>query len=421
MDLIDHLIYTANNSVRTIPKLTSDFLGALPGAVTPNPATGNYPAAARQDFIFYQDTDVIERAIQKHWFDINGGPVSISGMDFFKPTDPPPYHLIFAYLLENTRLVQIMERLIHLYQHDELLGIAGPSNTNNQLAFQWIMNTENLFFKSLSNNSYRNISSSIRPSPEGTRRNAYQRLFGMDLAFGDAGDLSTTNFAYHKAKTANAQFIVVFEQFLSEIWQAYINVRNTSGANTTDYQRLVDLATKLRQMLLARRGVDATIECQQYRMMNLSKEEYSSVVMMTWMFYIISDNTSPLVQFLACQANTAAERLANIGRKVGIPSHKKSQGLFDMAASMATILRQIEFGTFESSGITLWIQGTIESQTPLGSAAATPEQSDALRDLLIVINNWEKTTGHPIKVREPNQNGAVRVAQLARGAALVSN
>jgi hypothetical protein len=174
-------------------------------------------------------------------------------------------------------------------------------------------------------------------------------------------------------------------------------------------------------MLLARRGVDNNLTLQNYHVMNLSREEFSSVVMMTWLFFIVSYNNSPLVQFLGCQANTASERLANIGRKVGISAHKKSQGLFDMAGPMATVLRQAEFGTFETAGIIPWIQGVVESQTPLGRAAATPQQITALNDLLTIINNWEKTTGHPIKTLEGNANRTVRLAQLARGAALVTN
>lgn len=434
MDFIDHLIYTTNtaNVRNAFPALLSDNIRGftlpppvaaqgIPGSdEIPTQAGAGVPGLAaltdsfsqnvRENYIFFQDPVVIDKAIQKHWFDMVNGPVAspVGGATMFDPSDPPPYHLIYAYLIENTRIAQIMERLIFLYQHDEVLGIAGPGNAN---AFQWIVNTENLFFKTLSNTSYRNITGNLRPNIDASRRNAYHRMFGMDLAFGDANSPAAGEYPYYKAKTANQQFIVLFEQFISEIWQAYINARNTSGANTTDYERIVDMARKLREMLMARRGGLNDISLRDYRFMNLSKEEYSSVGMLSWLYFIISYN-SPLVQFLGCQANTSAERLMNIGRKVGIEAHKKSQALIDMAGPMATVLRQIEFGTFEATGTTPWIRGVIESQTPFGAPpVATSQQVVALLDLLAIINNWEKATGHKIKNQDVNVSGIVRVQQ----------
>ena len=427
MDFIDHLIYTTNTAnVRgNYPPLLSDIASRAAGApgipgrdeipVIPPaalPALANsqasYPQNVRENFIYYEDPAVIEKAIQKHWFDLKDGPINL--FNLFDPVDPPPYHIIYAYLLENSRIGQIFERLIFLYQHDEGLGVASANNPQQQRAFQWIMNTENLFFKELSNTSYRNIAGNLRPNTEGSRRNAYYRIFGMDLAFGDPTNAGSADYSYYKPKTSNKEFIVLFEQFLSEIWQAYINAQNTSGANTTDYQRIIDMATKLRQMLMARRGGNGNISLSEYRFMNLSKEEYSSVALMSWLLFIISNN-SPVVDFLSCQANTASERLANIGKRVGIEAHTRTQGLFDLAAPTATILRQVEYGTFELNTPVLWIRRVIESQTPVGLPLATQPQRDALIDLLTIINNWEKATGHRIKNPETNIRGTVKIHQ----------
>ncbi len=426
MDFLDHLIYTANTAgVRgNYPPILSDYastLNAGPGIPgrDENPivgpvalpalaaATDSFPLQVRQNFIFYEDPIVIEKAIQKHWFDITNGP--ILAFNQFNPQDAPPYHIIYAYLLENSRIAQIIEKLIYMYQHDEILGVASSADPSQRQAMQWIFNTENLFFKTLSNNSYRNISGNLRPNQEANRRNAYYRMFGMDLAFGDPNSNGTTDYSYYKAKTANKEFIILFEQFLSEVWQGYINAQNTSGANTTDYQRIIDMAMKLRQMLLARRGSTGNLQLQNYRNMNLSKEEYSSVGFMSWLFFIISYD-SPLVNFLGCQANTASERLANIGRKVGIDSHKKSQALLDMAGPMATLLRTIEHGTFEVIAPNVWVRRVIESQTQIGAPLADQAQRDALIDILTIINNWEKATGHCIKNPQSNITGSVRVS-----------
>ncbi len=428
MDFIDHLIYTTNtanvrgnfppilsDNARTIPAIPvipgipgrNEIPIVLPAALPALPNNiSSYPLNVRENYIFYDDLSVIDNAIQKHWFDITNGPINL--FNLFNPIDPPPYHLIYSYLLENSRITQIIERLIYLYQHDEIIGIVSANDPIQQRAFQWIINTENLFFKTLKNSSYRNISGNLRPNNEANRRNAYYRMFGMDLAFGDPNNSGSSDYTYYKSKTANKEFILLFEQFLSEIWQAYINAQNTSGANTTDYQRIIDMAMKLRQMLMSRRGGNGNIDLQNYRFMNLSKEEYSSVGFMSWLLFIVSYD-SPLVNFLGCQANTASERLGNIGKKVGIEAHKKTQSLFDMASPMATVLRQIEFGTFELIAPAVWIRRVIESQTILGAPLASPAQRAALIDLLLVINNWEKATGHKIKNPEGNITGTVRI------------
>ncbi len=433
MNYIDYLINTANTeNVRSgFPTLFSDYVkigvngaGQPKSIVTPPQVLGldqitppltnvsdSYPRNVVENFIFYQDTSIIDKAIQKHWFDLNNGPISpIAGTNIFAPNDAPPYHLIYAYLMENTRMYQIFEKLIFLYLNDEEIGIVSASNPAHQNAFQWIHNTENLFFKHLSNNNFRNITSQIRSSQEAVRRNAYYRMFAMDLAFESGGGAE-----YYKAKMANSEFIFLFEQFLAETWQAYINAKNAVGANTTDYQKLVDMVTKIREILLGRRGATGSIQLSQYRFMNLSREEYASVGLFSWLYNIISYD-SPLVIFLGCQANTSAERLLKIGKKVKIEAHGKSQALIDLSIPTATILRMIEFETFE---VPNWLQLAIESQTPTGQPLATVEQSLALVDLLTIINNWEKATGHRIKNPSANITGSVKVQ--ANGIASAAN
>jgi hypothetical protein len=283
--------------------------------------------------------------------------------------------------------------------HDEKLNKATTSQ--NRLAFQWLINTENLFFKYLSNTSYRNVTSQFRQSPDGTRRNAYFRMFGMDLAFGDI--ISNGPVSFYKAEFSNQPFIILFEKFLTEIWLAYTNARNQVGANTTDMFIIVDTAQKIQEMLMARRTTETSFE--NYRYFNLSKEEYASVVMMSWLYEVVSYD-SPIVNFLRCNGNTPGERLINIGNKVGLPAHSKSEGLLDIAPPMNTLLRRIEFGDYN---VETEVRTIIESQTP--ASTATPAQKQALNDLLLIINNWEKATGHKIKNPESNITGSVRIQQ----------
>src|SRR5205085_11904550 len=108
---------------------------------------------------------------------------------------------------------------------------------------------ERLFFKS--DTSAQNIRSLIRSSAQSIRRNAYYRMFGVTLAF---GDINSAEVSFYKAKASNQQFIVLLERFLAEIWQGYINARNTSGLNTADVNNIVELGTQLQEILEARRG-----------------------------------------------------------------------------------------------------------------------------------------------------------------------
>jgi hypothetical protein len=300
-----------------------------------------------------------------------------------------------------------------MYMHDEKLNKATTAQAQNRLAFQWMVNTENLFYKHLSNTSYRNISSDIRQSADATRRHAYFRMFGMDLAFGDA--VSNSPVQYYKAEHNNQSFIVLFEKFLSEIWQAYTNASNSSGANTTDMFVIVDTAQKIQEMLMSRRTTETTFN--NYRYFNLSREEYASVVMMSWLYEVVSYD-SPIVNFLRCNGNTPGERLINIGNRVGLPAHSKSEGLLDITPPMNTLLRRIELGDYgpenESAVTTI-----IKSQKD--NLPQTDPSRQALNDLLLIINNWEKATGHKIKNPETQVSGTVRVQQNGTGKTTPAN
>ncbi|MET0634659.1 MAG: hypothetical protein ABWZ25_01455 [Chitinophagaceae bacterium] len=440
MDLINNLLFTSRNSTAGITgkifgPINPDFIDLpdlLPSPFLPDERGGYYAynIEAIKEFCAVEDSDFIENSIQKHWADIINGRsyTDINPSLTNPPPDPgptiyfsrfrtappagnileegnliPPYHLIYAYLVENTRSAQIFEKLLYLYTHDEKLNKATTAqDPNNRLAFQWMVNTENLFFKHLSSRSYRNVTSQFRVSPDATRRNAYFRMFGMDLAFGDMVSNGAVNF--YKAEFNNQPFIILFEKFLTEIWQAYTNARNQMGPNTTDMFVIVDTAQKMQEMLMARRTTETNFN--NYRYFNLSKEEYAAVVMMSWLYEVVSYD-SPIVQFLRCNGNTPGERLINIGNKVGVPAHSKSEGLLDIAPPMNTLLRRIELGDYN---VETEVRTIIESQTPTSSA--DDAQKRALGDLLLIINNWEKATGHRIKNAEAASiTGSVRIHQ----------
>lgn len=436
MDLIDNLIYTANTQTGFSTTRTAlKSLGLGSAYQSENPQLGankfGYDYVDRQKFVEMEDPTIIEQAFEKHWYDImdnlgpavnpvpkpfpnplpskdyahylNSNPANTNGQAFFvTDLSEQLYHIIYAYLIENTRIHQIFEQLIVMYQRGEELGITNDYKG----AFRWINSTEYLFFRQSGVRNHRNVTSTLRPDSEGNRRNAYHRLLGMDLAFGDRENKSPT-YPYFKPKTSNGDFIVLFEQFLSEVWHAYINADNKAGVNTTDLTNIKDLVKKIQELFKARRG-----SADNYAFRNLSREEYSACFMLNWFHFAITDDKFELLQFLGCTGASQGDRLTKIGKRVGIPAHSKCQALLDLAIPTANILKLIEDPADELHSN---LDAIISSKSSKIGTAYT-----LLNDIILVINNWEKATGHKIKNRESNINGTVKIAQIARGT-LVTN
>ncbi len=406
MDILDNVMYaTFNSPLVGGNNIESDYFPNIvwPGPLLTNPGPPppiipvySYSLPSKFNYCTSEDPRYIERGLERHWYDVDNQAIyNTGGTQFSSFQYSSTYHMIYAYLIENTRIFQIFERFIDKYLNDEDLGIS-----NNIQTFNWITNTERLFFKADTPKTT-NLRSMIRPSSDASRRNAYNRMFGMDLAFGDIQSQSNT-VNYHKARAANQQFIVLFERYLSEVWQGYINARNTSGANTSDVNILVELAQQLQEMLAARRGDTGA---NTYAHQNLSREEFSSVLISNWFAFIISYD-SPIVNHMSCQSSTIGERLMKIGDKVGIPAHRKCQSLFEMAGSASTILLAVEAGGLLDNAA--WVQAMLSSLNP---TAPPSIQVPYMNAFLTVINNWEKATGHKIKDPAANITGTVRVQQ----------
>jgi len=197
-------------------------------------------------------------------------------------------HLIYAYLIENTRIFEILRRVIYEYRHGEKLGVPLASSQH------WLRNTEELFFRDPAPFTIYSISSYIRPDSGATRRNAYYRMFGMDLNHGmDDGK----EYPYVKPEASNREFVNTLEEFLREVWQAIENQNNTSGSNPQDDAAISDLLTRLHDMLMAIRTNG-----------NISREEFWAVSMMSW-FHLTVEFNSPIVASVRAEAFSEEERL----------------------------------------------------------------------------------------------------------------
>ena len=278
-------------------------------------------------------------------------------------------HLIYAYMIENTRIYEIFRRVVHAFVHDEKLGVPGTGASQ-----RWLRTTEELFYRDPPSFSITTQTSYVRPSLAATRANAYQRLFGMTL---NATDGAKPNFMV--AEHANSDFVQVFDELLHEIWQGRSNFANAVGARPTDDAKIADLAEKLHDMLRTRRETG-----------NLSREEFVFVAAMSW-FHITVDSglpiELPIIQDLRAQASSPEERLFKIAQRVGLPAHGLSKSYFDIADSISRILIEIETGAFNTPAAAPALY------TPAVGGGGPNEA------MLTIIRHWSIITGREMKAR----------------------
>lgn len=274
-------------------------------------------------------------------------------------------HLIYAYMIENTRVYEIFRRVVYEFLHGEKLGTPRPETQ------RWLRSTEELFYRNTPPFSITTLDSHIRPDLRATRRNAYQRMFGMDLNHG-ADDGSP--YPYVRADAANKEFVTTFEELLREVWVGHINRSNNSGAKPTDDAKIAELAHQLHNMLTTRR---------QYGI--LSREEFFFVAMMSW-FHLAVDSDLPVIQDLRAEGTSPEQRLFKIAQQVGVPAHGLSRSYFEIADDISAVLITIETGVLnDSRAARAFYDDTV---VPFDLLAGAMKK---------IITHWSVITGHDIK------------------------
>jgi hypothetical protein len=291
-------------------------------------------------------------------------------------TQPAWDHLIYAYAIENTRAAQILARVVRAFRSGEGLGI--PSVATQR----WLDATETLLFNAGNPVAAWLSTSSVRPDAEAVRRNAYFRMFGMDLAFGTDANAP---YVYDKAEASNRTFVQLFEELLFELWRAVENVRNLVAGNTTDDDRIYRLSEQLGFMLRSRR-INAL----------LGREELAATTAMGWVELTVSSNT-PVVNDLRAQAASAADRLRVIGERVGLLPHSRANSFFSMAADLSLLLRAIEAGWVTDSSRSWLLYQTV---TPPNVVPPLPPGVNPLgTEVRRVITEWAAASGRDLKSR----------------------
>jgi hypothetical protein len=292
-------------------------------------------------------------------------------------------HLIYAYMIENTRIYEIFRRVLYEYLHGERL------ETPSEQSLRWLRATEELFYSDTPPFFAFQLISHIRPDIRASRRNAYYRMFGMDL---NNGTDDGRPYPYERAAAANRDFVPTFEAFLREVWRGILNRNNSSGPNYSDDSAIADLAARLSNMMKDRRENG-----------NLSREEFFFVSTMSW-FHLTVEFNSPIVSDLQADGSSPAERLRAIGERVGLPMHGRAYDLFNLADPMSRVLIAIEPGSFNNP-----------ANAPL---LYTDPATQIRRDIETIITNWSSATGRNMKA-EPvtgSPTGAVSRAPVPSGA-----
>ncbi|MFD3445172.1 hypothetical protein ACFDTO_11295 [Microbacteriaceae bacterium 4G12] len=281
-------------------------------------------------------------------------------------------HLMYSYILENTRMVQIMGRVVREFRRGESLGI--PSIDTQR----WLDVTETLVYGADYPMSAWLSTSRLRPDPEAVRRNAYWRMFGMDLAFGTEDNKP---YGYDKAVAANTSFVRLFEELLYEVWQAIMNVKNFSGVNSSDQDRIFAITEELKFILRSRR-----------QSAQLAREELAAATALSWLYFTL-DTNSAIVEDLRATATNASDRLKLIGAKVGLPAHSKTSSLISMADDLSLLLRTIESNLIPSPDFAyvLYKDGFFPGSTTVKLLGSTSRR---------VITEWSAATGRDLKSRK---------------------
>lgn len=293
------------------------------------------------------------------------------------------HHLVYAYLIESTGAFEIFSEVVRRLVVGETLGTLSIEGA------KWLRATEELFFRDPPLFSISGVVSEARPHARVTRRNAYWRMFGLDLPHplpslrdGAGGQ---QDWKAHVG-LVNADFRAKWTELLRQVWFGLENDKNTSGSNPTDPSYVSFLCEAIKDMLNIRRRGGL-----------LAREEFVYVTVLSW-FHLTLQTDTPIVKDLKAEATSPADRLSMIAQRVGMAPAARSRELFLISEPMSSVLRAIELGLFDDPTDA---SGLFDADEPLGVE---------MRDL---INLWQSATGERVKDR-PTGTGVSLSSQPLR-------
>jgi hypothetical protein len=277
-------------------------------------------------------------------------------------------HLVYAYLVESTGILQIFSEVVRRYVVGETLDAPSPQT------LAWVRATEELFFRDPPLFAIGGLTSQLRPDAEINRRNAYWRVFGWDLPHpGPGGDAAP--WKRDAGATANTRFMELLTEFFRQLWTGIENDRNAVGANPTDPSYIAYLAQTLGEMLRMRK-----------RNGMLVREEFAYTTMLSWFHLTVESDTTVITDLRAITGanGNPADRLEAIGARVGIKPPRQARELFELADLMSFVLWFIELDQFSTPATAALLYQNIAANR-------------VAQDMNRVVDLWQSATGAHIK------------------------
>ena len=287
-------------------------------------------------------------------------------------------HLIYAYVIENTRIFEIFSKVLETYMFSEELETPSPQS---QLFWR---NLEFLIFGDSMPSMLWTTTGRLRRDEVANRLTSYYWMFGIDLSH--ASEIAVKH-PYQKPAAANRDFIPTFEAFAREVWRGIMNVKNSSGANETDPAAIATLARRLYDMMATRR-ING----------NLSREEFRAVAVMSFLHLAVMYD-SPAVVDLKASASSPEMRLQKIAERVHMTAHPQAKPFFDLPAPFSVLMPSIETNTFSD------IVGAETLYFPISPVSENAET---------VIDQYTLATGRDLKSRPVALAGQTAKPPLSR-------
>ena len=279
-------------------------------------------------------------------------------------------HLILAYLLESSGVLEIVAAVMKRLVNGEGLGQLSSESV------KWLRTTEELFFRDPPLYSITGVISELRPYSRINRRQAYWRMFGFDLPHRVPGGVPGASMAdtwkSSPGLTANRDFREKWTELLRQVWLGLENRSNASGANPADPSYIALLCQALQDMMNDRRKGGL-----------LAREEFCYVAVLSWFELTLAENT-PIVVDLKAQGSSPEERLRALAARVGMEPAGSARELFKLAKPASNVMLALELGLFS---------------TPQTAATLFTATSGPARDMNDVVNLWQSATGDRVKER----------------------
>jgi hypothetical protein len=255
-------------------------------------------------------------------------PLPVLGRGQVRRPGPQPDswdHLIYAFLIENTGIFDILRKAAELYKSSAQLPPARP------LAKQFWFMVENVVFSPPATICV--LRTAIKSSDETEQRHAlYRDTFGLELDRTEPGPHGRAQ----GPRETSSEFVRALETFLHEAWRGIVQQRSATGVRDINYRKLAISASALHDYMIARR-----------ERTDLTLEEFRAVAIMSLLHTALSFN-SAVVTALGADAFNCAERLAFIGKLCGIAAHPRANSLFEISRPLSGLLRFVEAGAFST-------------------------------------------------------------------------